>query len=200
MSPAARAAFRLGAWALTLWLLWPAERAREPGPPAPLGERLLGPIASLAASVQWVRFDLALRDGRFERAYARADAALALDPVSPEGWLTLGRHLVTYRASPENEPDPARRAAWIRAGLEVLAEGERESNAPGELALAQGVFLAFYVAAIAGEAPRELDWPGGERGALEEAREAFGRAAGHGHPRAAAGLEAVEAALARGPR
>ena len=46
---------RLGAllaWALAVWMLVPPSFEREPGPPPGLGRRLLGPVASLVASVE----------------------------------------------------------------------------------------------------------------------------------------------------
>ncbi|MCP3918303.1 MAG: hypothetical protein GY711_22375 [bacterium] len=186
-------------WLVVLVLLvpWSGPRERDVAHGSPLA-RLLGPIGSLAASVQWVRFDLALRAGRTERAYARAESALRLDPVSPEGWLTLGRHLITVRGSSATEQYDDRRMRWMRAGLDLLRRGEDVTNAPGELALAQGVYLAFFVdevlAAVDGvdrsNRSRYLNflWPGGRLGALREAIEAFERAEAHGHPRAHAAL------------
>ena len=56
-----------------------------------------------AASVYWIRFDLALRDGEYERAYVLAERALILEPSAPAGWHTLARHLIFDRASFESE-------------------------------------------------------------------------------------------------
>jgi len=182
-------------WLIVAALLVPwSGSARRPAPHDSPTARLLGPIGSLAASVEWVRFDLALRAGRNERAYARAESALRLDPVSPEGWLTLGRHMITLRGSAANEADVGRRMRWWRAGLDLLARGEEQSNAPGELALAQGVYLAFYVDEFLAADDWMPDlWPGGRLAALREALEALERAEAHGHPRAHTTLhEALE--------
>lgn len=156
--------------------------------------RLLGPIPSLAAGVQWVRFDLALRDGRPELAYAYAGSALALDPRSPGGWLTLARHLVFERGSPSAEPLPAERRRWIRAGLAQLERGEASARTPALLAFVRGTILAEFVAEIPDE---ELGWPGGRRAALEEARGAFERAAALGDPRGGEYAELVGQELER---
>jgi hypothetical protein len=172
--------FRLAAWLAVLALLVPWERApEEPAAPSSIPRRLLGPVASLAASVQWVRFDVALRDGAPERAYAIAETALALDPGAHQGWYTLARHLVFDRASRESEPDPPERRRWIRAGLDVLERGEPLARDPGELAFARAQILAFYVAVIP---EAELHWPGGAEAALEAGIATFERSAALGHP------------------
>lgn len=171
---------RRAAWLAVAVLLVPwwsddeAERA-----PDSIARRLLGPVASLAASVQWVRFDVALRDGANERAYAIAETALTLDPGAYQGWYALARHLVFDRASRESEPDPAARRRWIRAGLEVLERGQRFARDPGELAFSEAEILGYYVAAIPDD---ELGWPGGPEAALEAAIDAFDRSAALGHP------------------
>lgn len=133
-------------------------------------QRLLGPVAGLAAGVEWVRFDAALRDGNPERAYVHAETALALRPSSPAGWSAFARHLIFDRASRESEPDPERRRYWIRAGLALLERGEARCARPGELAFMRGNVLANFVAVLPDE---ELGWPGGARAALDEALRAF---------------------------
>ncbi len=174
---------------LVPWGARPRERA---GASSDLALRLAGPVASLAASVHWVRFDLEIAAGRSERAYALADRALALDPRSAEGWLTLGRHLLSVRGSLANEPDPARRRRWMRAGLDTLARGESVSSDPAALAFARGLYLHALIARIPDP---ELGWPGGARAALDEARDAYERARELGQPLPASALE-----LLRGSR
>ena len=137
-----------------------------------LGFRLLGPLASLAASAEWIRADMELRAGRSDLALRRAERALAIDPGATAGWSFLAWHLAFDRGSPEREPDARRRVAWIRAALDVTARGERAARSPSELALLTGFILAFRAAP-----DPELDWPGGKAALLREAEQAFRRAA-----------------------
>lgn len=133
--------------------------------------RLFGPISGVAANVQWARADLAFRRGRIEAFHARARTALLLAPDSVEGWKFLARHQGWTLASPEREPDPAARLAWVRAGLATAAEGERHVSRPGELAQTAGEIL---VTAALLEPP--LSWPGGRAALWERAAEEFERA------------------------
>jgi hypothetical protein len=175
---------RLSGWALVVALVALAPVPSDPAS-SHAGEgllrRLLGPVASLAASAQWVRADLAFREGREELGFARAQTALLLDPGAAEGWNFLAWHQGYDLASPEREPDPSRRLAWLRAGMETAARGERVAREPADLALLQGLMLA-KTAAID---PR-LAWPGGERGMWRDAAEHFERAGSLGAPLGAA--------------
>jgi hypothetical protein len=110
--------------------------------PAESRRGLLGPIAGLAASIEWVRFDSALSRGRTDLAYARAEHALELDPTSTDGWSYFASHLVFDRGSAEVEHDPERRWQWIRAGLEVLERGEATAREPARLVLYRGLVHA----------------------------------------------------------
>ena len=178
-------------FALALFLLGPwlapqhLPQAKQPGQnsQASLGRRLLGPFASLAASIEWVRFDQAAERGDFSRAYVIANRALALDPGSPHGWDIYASHLIFQRGGALSEPNPQRQVDWIRAGLDVLAEGTQVSRAAGTLSLIRGQILALYVAEIA-HGPDGLPWPGGAAAALHEGILALERAAELGHPRA----------------
>lgn len=170
---------RAAAWLLVAACLVPW-RGAGPGDSGPLPRRLLGPIPSIAASVEWVRFDAALREGRYERAYAHAERALRLDPAAPQGWITFASHLTYFRGSAETEPDPAARRAWIEAGTALLERGEAVASDPGELAFARGLMYA-HVATVDG--PQGLVWPGGRRAAADLAAAAFHRAGELGHPR-----------------
>ena len=177
---------RLLLWILALGLLlpWPLDRASEAGRPGSLGARLLGPLGSLAASVEWVRFDQNLARGEYERAYLAAERALALDPASTDGWLMLGQHLIFDRGSLLLEPDPARRVEAIQAGLAVLDEGAERCRSGAVLRLIRGQTLALFLADLASQGPEVLPWPGGEGAALAEGLEDLERAAQLGHPRA----------------
>jgi hypothetical protein len=177
-----------------LFVLAPHRAPARAGSERGLAQRLLGPIASLAASAQWVRVDLAFRAGRTELALARAEQALALDPRSPELWHDLAWEQAFSLASPEREPDPALRLAWLESGLATAAEGEARSRDPAELALLQGLIL--LKAALLDP---DLPWPGGVRGMWGEAARHFERAEGLGH-RAAAELRRAALNAAAGPR
>jgi hypothetical protein len=172
-------------------LAWVAVREpAEPERPATFLERLLGPVAGIAADVQWVRVDAALRRGDTAVAYARADTALRIDPGAARGWIFLAHHLVHERASIEREPDPQARARWIQTALETLARGEGLARDRGAVAFATGVTWAFL-----GSLPDEdRPWPASAAEAWARAAEAFERAAAAGHP---LGAEAVERMRAR---
>lgn len=164
-------------------------------PPATQGSlllRLLGPGAVLAARIEWVRFDLALRAGDLELAYARADTALWIDPGSTEGWKLYAAHLAFDRAAEEREPDPTRRRAWFEAALALLARGEASARAPAELALFAGLLRLHQREndpAVFGDA----DAVATNRSAADD----FERAARLGHPLGAELAEKVRARLAR---
>lgn len=159
-------------WLVVLPCCWPwagVERSE-----APAAERLLGPVAGLAASAAWVRFDALVHEGRYEAAYAVAERALALDPASPQGWWYYAAHLARFRASAESEPHPAERRRWLRAALDVLERGERRCARPGELALTRGLILRRI--GWLEEEGAELGWPGGAAAAHAAADEALARA------------------------
>lgn len=149
-------------------------------------QRLMGPIASAAASVEWARYLGALDDGDVTRAYGHAARALSLDSRATAGWLTLADHFVFIRASPLEEADPEARRRWIREGFAVLRSGEDRAASPGVLAR----YAATIKAAVLADLPDEgLGWPGGPRALLSEAREDLERAA-------SLGAEEVEVTLA----
>jgi hypothetical protein len=175
----------LGVAGLFAWAFVPAETdGPRPASSSPV-ERLLGPVASLAASVQWVRFDAALRRGDTGRAYARAEVALRLDPGEPRGWIFLARHLVYERGSILREPDRAARARWVEAGLDTLRRGEPLTRDPGALLFERGVVLAFQ-ASLSDE---DRAFPRGEEEAWRSSSEAFEAAAAAGTPGAARAAE-----------
>ena len=139
-------------------------------------QRLLGPVASAAASAQWVRVDAAIQAGRPELALARAETALALDPGATGGWKLLASHLAYDRASAERERDPERRLAWVRAGLALAERGERTARDPAELAIWQGLLRSVHAELD------DLPWPGGPATLWAGAIDDFERAARLGHP------------------
>jgi len=146
-----------------------------------LAYRLLGPIASLAASAQWVRYDLALRDGNYELAYARAETALALDRGASEGWTTLAGHLIFDRGTLNAAGSPEGRRRWIQSGLDLIDQGAPLVRDPEALEFLRGTVYAH----LALQPEEDLGWPGGSRAALLSAAAAFDRSAALGHPEAA---------------
>ena len=138
----------------------------------PLPLRLLGPVADVAASIQWVRFQRARLDGRVELAIARAESALELAPENSAGWEVLAAYLALLLGSPEREPDPGRRLHWFRAGLAVTERGEEQATRGGDLAVARAILFATKA-----ELDPQLPWPGGVPALWEEAARAWDRAA-----------------------
>lgn len=136
-----------------------------------IASRLLGPIGSLAAGWQWVRVRLAIEAGKPGLGYSRAELAFELDPDATGAWSFLASHYAHDRASPDAEPDPAMRTSWVRAASSLLERGEATAREPAELAVHRGLIM-IHVSDMGGSIP----WPGGARGALEEADGAFERA------------------------
>ena len=152
---------------------WSARHRADDARPDSLIERLVGPIASLAANLEWVRVDDALRLERHELAYARAEIALAIAPGDAEGWIFLAHHFVYERGSIRREPDRAARSRWIEAALDLLSRGEKSAREPGRIAFKRGVIFASLALMEDDERP----WPGTRREAWLEAARAFDRAA-----------------------
>ncbi|MFT4649225.1 MAG: hypothetical protein ACI87O_002115 [Planctomycetota bacterium] len=152
------------------------------------------PLASLAASWQWIQFDQNLARGSREQAYLHADRALALDSDSPEGWATLASHLIFDRASFQNEPDDAKRIAWMQAGIDVLLEGIQQSRDPGEVHLVLGQTLILYIEFLAELEVDPLPWPGGPEAAHELGMTHLMHALERQHPRAQRVLDIVKGA------
>jgi hypothetical protein len=149
----------------------------SPEPPEPRAgaegplRRLIGPFAGLAAEVQWVRFQHSAIAGRTALAIEHAETAIELDPGAPRGYELLASHLAFDLASQRVEPDPARRSAWVRAGLAVAARGEARSRDPSAMAFLQGFILK-----VRAETDPDIEWPGGSAALLREAEEHFARA------------------------
>jgi len=165
--------------------------ATDDTPSASTALRLAAPFVPLAANVQWVRVDAAMREGRPDKVLARATALLALDARSGEAQSFLSSYFGLQLASPEREPDAALRAQWLRIALDYAAHGERHAQRSWEFALWQGELLAR-----AALVDPETAWSGGVRALWSEAAEHFERgAAGHpiGHSRAAECRAALEA-------
>lgn len=152
-------------------------------------QRALGPLASVAASAEWLRFRVALQAGDTARAYDVAESALRLDPLSERGYLDYAQHFIFVRGSfLENETPNARRR-WIQTGLDILARGETLSRHPEELAFTAGLIRCSFLAGIADE---DLGWPGGPAALLEEGRRDLVRAAAGGRPGVEEILEALD--------
>lgn len=149
--------------------------------PRGLAERLLGPIATLAASIEWVRADAALRAGDYPLAYSRAETALELEPSRADAWIFLAHHLIFERASLAREMDREERRTWVRAGLDVLERGLRASDDPGEILVYRGAVFVALASLPDGDRP----WAGSASQAWLDAADSFERAAAAGHENAA---------------
>ena len=179
MKIATRALLAAGAVACT----WLALRSPTPDGGVRHGSfasRLLGPLAGLAAAVEWGRFEAALRQGDEARAWIHADRALALAPEESGGWTYLAHHAVFERASPLRTQDPLERRRWIEVGLALLERGEREAHDPGPVAFRAGIVYATL--ASLDDGLRAL--PIARAEAWNRAAEAFDRAAAAGEPAA----------------
>jgi hypothetical protein len=179
-----RRALAILGWSVVALCLWPWQAAgRQPDRNSSAGssaghgpnviQGLLGPVAGLAASAEWVRFDWYVREGRLERAYASAERALALEPRATQGWTHLASHLAFGRASLESEPKSLSRLRWIRAGLDLLKQGEQQAAVPADLAYLRGLILTWVadLEELGGQAAP--GWPGGTDGARLAAADAF---------------------------
>ena len=180
-----------GGWALVallaaLTLLAQREQRALRGERTPaLSERLFGPFANLAASVQWARVELALQHGDPALAYARAETALALAPGASQSWIFLAHHFIFERASAAREPELARRSAWVRVGLDTLARGIERASEPAEVVFDRGLVYVY----LASLADSDRPWDASASEAWARAEEDFARAARAGHPLAREALE-----------
>lgn len=181
---------RLLGWSAVVVLTFLAGHLRTTRERGPTRLVLLGPIAPLAAQVQWLRFHASLRRGQEARALELAESALALDPRASEGWERLAAHLLFDRASPEREPDLERRRSLVAAGLAVLERGAQQAEPRGALELLAALALLSKAAV-----DPELR-AGGASALRTEARALLERAALHGEPRAAEILPQVRALAA----
>jgi len=178
-TPARIALLALGA-VLAWWTIHsaPPERKTARGT---FASRLLGPFASLAAGIEWGRFDEAASAGDEARAWKHADRALFLDPENPGGWTYLAHHAVYELGSPRRTADPADRRRAVELGLAILARGERESRDPGPVAFKAAVVHI----SLANQDDDERRLPISRREAWSRAADAFERAAAAGEPVAA---------------
>lgn len=182
--------FRTGRFRPVLWILvvvlvtspWWIQR-----PEAPRGSllhRLLGPLATSAASVQWIRANVAWSRGHHADGYALAASAIELAPEAPDFWIGLANHFFHSRASPERESDPETRRLWVEAAFDVLDRGSATAEAHGALSLERGNLLVHLAKYATENVPAQgaWPWPGRPSDLLEAAATAFERAAELGDP------------------
>lgn len=154
-------------------------------------QRLLGPLSSVAASVEWVRYSLALAEGDEQRAFVHARRGLALDPRSASGWSTLASHFIFLRGSPSETPTEAERKQWFKAGFDVFDEGMSRAESPRDLAFESGLVAHYFATLPPGRRP----WTGSRPELLERAVVDLARAARLRHPGAEALLAKARIAL-----
>lgn len=135
------------------------------------GASVLGPLAPLAAQVQWVRGHSAARRGDTGRAFALLESATRLEPRSSAAWIALADQLGLQLASSESGRPTRERADYLRAALAVLTEGQAHVRAPARLALHRGLLLMSHA-----ETDLDLDWPGGHAGLWRDTARAFDEA------------------------
>lgn len=158
----------------------------RPGEEATASRRLLGPLARVASSIEWLRFTETLHHGDEERAYAIALRALELSPESAEGWSYLAYHFVFVRGSALEGTDPDERRRWVLAGLDLLREGRARGAPAADLAFEE----AAYALTLGSMDPDEAPWPEARAELMPRARAALEEAARLGERRA---LEALRA-------
>lgn len=132
---------------------------------------LLGPLAPIAAQVQWVRGHAARLAGDQGRAFLLMESAVRFEPRSTTAWITLSNQLGLQLASSESGRSPEERAEWLRAACSVLKQGETYARHPEGLALHRGLLLVSHA-----ETDPNLAWEGGILGLWSQATEAFERA------------------------
>jgi len=153
---------------------------------APGDIQVLGPLAPIAAQIQWVRAHAARLAGDEGRAFALMQSALQLQPRSSAAWIALSNQLGLQFASAESGRSPGERAEWLQAACQLLEEGQSLVPHSDALALHRGLLLMSHA-----ETDAELAWPGSTAGLWADAAAAFDEAATH-----ARGKEARTAATA----
>ena len=146
----------------------------------------LGPLAELAADLEWIRFQRAHLRGDEPAALLHAERALAWNPREARGWRILSAHVGLFLASVEREPDPAERARLLAWAVRLTQEGERRAGDPGSLAFHRGLLLLTHA-----DVDPEIAWPGGGPALLAAAVASFERAASFAVPGAADLAEGV---------
>ena len=183
------AALRVLGWVTITLVLAAGGQLLRPVPDGmSLGPRLLGPLRPLVVAVQWVRVENAFAAGQTARAFVLAEQALELDPQDPGLWTALVWRQAVQFASPEREPDPARRGRWLASAIDLAERGQDFVGRPGELSRLAGDVIQIQLR-IGGTLP---DWPGGREGLLEEAERHYRRALERGDTRAELGLAGLD--------
>lgn len=174
ISKSKRTGLAIGATVLAITGTWLASPAKS--------RSWLGPLAPVAAQVQWVRADGAVHAGLSGEALRLMESAIELDPSSTAGWIAMGDHVGLYLASAESGAPMETRASWLQAALDLTRRGEAWVQHPEFLALYRGLLLVSH-----GDLEQSLDW-GGHTGLearialFQEAAVAFDEAASLGHP------------------
>lgn len=144
------------------WMARSAEEAREPEARAARGLPSLGVVSLVARDLLWVRADGLFAEGRWAEMTTAYEAVGWVEPRLPDTWEYRGWHLA-YNVAGE-VVDPAERARWVVAGVDVLREGLRANPRAADLRR----FLAMTLR------DRARRWP--------EVRRALARAAGGRDP------------------
>lgn len=143
---------------------------------APADAQVLGPLAPIAAQIQWVRGHAARLAGDEGRAFALMQSALLLEPRSTAAWIALSNQLGLQFASAESGRSPDERAEWLQAACQLLEEGQQLVPHPDALALHRGLLLMSHA-----ETDADISWPGSTAGLWAAAANAFDEAATLAH-------------------
>jgi hypothetical protein len=145
------------------------------------------PVGALISGIQWVRADLALREGESWRAYERAEDALFWAKDDPQVWIFYAHSLLFHETAAGRELSPEQREAYARAGLGVLERARQAVPAPAELWIYEGAVYAGWASLETPLRPLRI----GEDEAWEQAARCFEAAQRLGHPQAGALLQAA---------
>jgi hypothetical protein len=160
------------------------------GPAAP--RSWLGPLAPIAAQVQWIRAEEAILDGYPGRTLNLMESAIELDPSVAAGWISLADHLGLYLASAEAGESMGARVAWLASALEATRQGQEWVPHPEDLAFHRGILLVSH-----GGMLEPIHWGSRPGDLWLDAASAFDEAATLGHPDANSAANFARSAAAK---
>lgn len=145
------------------------------------------PVGTLIGGIQWVRADIALREGENWRAYERAEDALFWASDDPQVWIFYAHSLLFHETAAGRGLRQEQRTAYAHAGLAVLARARQAVGEPAELWMYEGAVYAGWASLEPDLRPLVIS----EGQAWERAASCFEAAHRLGHPQAEALLQAA---------
>lgn len=160
------------------------EVAREPAHLALMRGLILVNVGDSGGQIPWSGGVA----GAWRDAQRAFEVACELDPGSSEAWSQRAANLCFRLGSEEVTRTAEERQEAARQALDLLEVGQDLVRQPANLVLQLGILLLSLA-----QGPDADGWPGGKEALLEEAIEAFARAAEMGSKVAAALLTEAEA-------